>query len=157
MKILSINKMVSIPNIKTYLSSYTKDGYEIGFGKQGKYKGHSHYFFYDILFSPDFIFIGNEKLVNSYMAIIPPRTFMDDVEIGDFFFLKFCPSNHTFSVPEKTNDKLDEGKIKLIAENEKFHSTWFKNPLSSGDIWINANRNEIEINFNNKDKLKIIP
>ncbi|MFJ1491671.1 hypothetical protein [Capnocytophaga canis] len=143
--------------IKSYNVEYAKNGYELGFGRKGCYEGHSHYFFYDVLFSPDGIDIKDEKLGdNCYMIITPPRTFMNDIRIGNFFFLKFCPTNNIFEVPEKTSRILSEGKIKIFSNAMQFDSIWYKSPYVKGHIWMEATLDYLHINFNNQHKIKIV-
>jgi len=159
MKILSINNIIqSLDGTdKVYLTTYNNEGYELGFGKSGFYKGHSHYFFYDILFSPDKLFIENEKKIpNGFLAVIPPRTFMNDVKIGNFFFIKFCPTNDMFLLPEKTDTILNEGKITIYSNPTQLDFTWFKITDNKLKINIIAEQNNLIITFDNNKKIKII-
>lgn len=159
MKVLSISKMLEVnkDHLKYYMTTYVKNGYELGFGRGGCYEGHSHLFFYDILFSPDGIEIKNEESNNKcYMAIAPPRTFMNDIRIGDFFFLKFCSTNDIFQVPEKTLMVLREGNISFFSDVMQFDSIWFKSPNIKRHIWIEATPECLDINFNNQQKIRIV-
>lgn len=159
MKILSIKDIVQSLDgrDKIYLTTYDNEGYELGFGKGGFYKGHSHYFFYDILFSPDKLFIKNERnLPNSFLAVAPPRTFMNDIEIGNFFFIKFCPTNDNFLLPEKTDTVLKEGIIEIYSNPIQLNFTWFKNSYNKLNISAVAERNNLIITFGNNEKIKII-
>lgn len=160
MKTLSIKEIIqSLSGTdKVYLTTYNNEGYELGFGEGGFYKGHSHYFFYDILFSPDKLFIKNEKKTpNNFLAIIPPRTFMNDVEIGNFFFIKFCPTNDSFLLPEKTDDVLLSGKkIDIYSDPIQLDFTWFKTQHEKLNINIVAEPNDLIITFENNEKLKVI-
>lgn len=159
MKILSINRIIRslYETDKVYLTTYIDDGYELGFGKRGLYKGHSHYFFYDILFSPEKLIIKNENNIPScFLAVVPPKTFMSDVEIGDFFFIKFCPTNDNFSLPEKTNIILNEGKIELYSNPTELNFRWFKTVDEKLSLNMVAEQNNLTITFNNNVKIKII-
>lgn len=160
MRIISISKILKdcINSSKIYLTLYANNGYELGFGKGGSYKGHSHLYFYDILFSPDGIYLGNKykEKKTYYFICIPPRTYMNDIRIGNFFFLKFCPTNEKFLLPEKTNRIMYEGEIKMYTDAVQFDSVWYKNPFNKGHIWIEATLDYLDINFNNQHKLRII-
>jgi len=159
MEVLSISKIIKRlkEKDKVYLTNYHNNGYELGFGKRGFYKGHSHYFFYDILFSPYKLIVSNEQTPqNNFLLVVPPRTFMNDIEIGDFFFLKFCPTNETFLLPEKTDEVLKEGKIIMHSSATQLSFSWFKTPNIQSKININAKPNELIITFNNHNKIKIL-
>jgi hypothetical protein len=158
MKILSIKETIQNNQEKLYLTDYASYGYEMGFGEEGHYQGHSHKYFYDIIFSPNNnILIKNEPSRNNcYLSIIPPRTFMNDIKVGKFFFLKFCPTNDIFNVPEKTNRILNDSKVKLVCKKANFCFPWYPKPYLKHDIWIHAQPHSLEINFSNKHKLRII-
>jgi len=76
---------------KAYYYLYADSGFELGFGKSGKYSGHSHKFFYDILFSQNQISTrdADGKAILGNLILVPPRTFLGEVQTSDFFFLKF--------------------------------------------------------------------
>ena len=159
MKVLSISKNIKRlkEKDKVYLTTYHNNGYELGFGKGGFYKGHSHYFFYDILFSPYKLIVSNEQTSkNNFLLVVPPRTFMNDIEIGDFFFLKFCPTNDTFLLPEKTDEILKEGKILMYSVATQLNFSWFKTPNNQSKINIDAKHSHLVITFNNHNKIKIL-
>ncbi|MDR1202066.1 MAG: hypothetical protein LBL58_10635 [Tannerellaceae bacterium] len=159
MEIISIKNIVkSLDRTnKIYLTTYDNEGYELGFGKSGYYKGHSHYFFYDILFSPHKLLIKNKKnLSDSFLAVVPPRTFMNDVEIGDFFFIKFCPTNENFSLPEKTDIILNEGEIEIYSKPTLLNFTCFKTRYDKINISISAEADNLVIKFHDSKKIKIV-
>lgn len=142
---------------KLYTALYPEKGYELGFGKGGRYEGHSHLFYYDIMFSPDGIVLNDEEPNNDcFIKIVPPRTYMNDVRIGNFFFLKFCPTADTFHLPEKSNCVLSEGAILSYSEAMQFDSIWYKTPKNKGHIWIEATPDFLDINFDNQQKIRIV-
>ena len=135
MKTVSIKEMIEGSSTcqKFYDALYSENGYESGFGRGGCYTGHSHRFFYDILFSPDGIHLKDDDSGKKhFIVIVPPRTFMDDVRIGDFFFIKFCPTSDSFQVTEKTNSVLREGIVMPYSEAMRFDSVWYRNPDTEG-------------------------
>lgn len=143
--------------LKFYKALYPDNGYESGFGKGGCYAGHSHRYFYDILFSPDGIYFNDGGVdKKSFIIIVPPRTFMDDVRTGDFFFIKFCPTSDTFQVPEKTNSVLSEGVIMPYSDPVRFDSVWYKTPNDKGHIWLEATPDSLDINFDNHRIIRIV-
>ena len=159
MKTLSIREMIegSSDCLKSYKVLYPEKGYELGFGKGGCYEGHSHLYFYDILFSPDGIYLEDgEAGKKNYITIVPPRTFMSDVRIGDFFFIKFCPTDDTFQVPEKTKSVLKEGTVMSYSEAMRFDSVWYKTPNTKGHIWLEATPHYLDINFDNQQIIRIV-
>lgn len=121
---------------KSYLTKYKIDGYEIGFGKKGRYLGHSHFHFYDVMFSPEGIKTKSitGKAISNNLIVIQPKTYMDNVTLGDFFFIKFCPSAEKVNLPDKTNLKLNEGKIFSYDSVEKLNFTWYKSPTKKNKI-----------------------
>ena len=143
---------------KIYLSLYKNKGYELGFGKAGFYKGHSHKYFYDLLYSPEKIILKDRNLSeNNYLLVVPPKTFMSDIEIGNFFFLKFCPSNDFFSPPEKTQEVLTEGELDLYSSPIKLRFTWYKTSKNKSSLSIDAQIEQVIISFGDVKKIKIIP
>lgn len=159
MQTFSINDIIRTikEENKTYLTNYYEKGYEIGFGKGGNYKGHSHLFFYDILFSPQKMFIKDENNMHDcYLSIIPPRSFMNDIKIGDFFFFKFCPTCDSFCLPEKTDKILHESSVGFFTKEASFYSCWYRNPNLKQSIWIDATPESLIVNFNNEEIISII-
>ena len=78
---------------KTYHYSYENAGFELGFGRAAKYSGHSHLYFYDLLFSrkPISTCDADGKTILGNLIIIPPMTYLGEVITEALFFIKFCP------------------------------------------------------------------
>ena len=98
---------------KVYLTTYREHGYELGFGKGGSYPGHSHLYFQDIFISYEKIQSSDAHSVSirDTLLLIPPQTYLGDVVCGDFFFIKFCPSQETVVFPEKVDDVMTKGTM----------------------------------------------
>jgi hypothetical protein len=112
---------------KTYLTLYPNDGYELGFGRAGQYKGHSHLQFYDLLFSLKGLRSLDpvEMLPKGSLLVIQPKTYLPDIDIGDFFFLKFSPDPGPFKIPDKVVDRYHEGGIIGASEGFEKEFKWF--------------------------------
>lgn len=136
---------------KEYLTLYVNEGYEIGFGRSGKYQGHSHLFFYDILFSLDGITTSDHKgnMIKSNIIIVPPRTYLGDVITGDFFFFKFCPTKDKVPIPDKVEKELTDNTIKVLTNEWSGEFCWYPSENSKEktiyfDYKINSLHIEIE-------------
>lgn len=158
MSILEVVKSFSHEKDKQYSKLYHEDGYEIGFGKGGKYPGHSHLYFYDIMFSP----LGIELVVNGKQAkgnllIVPPRTYMEDVTLGDFFFLKFSPTNITVPVPEKVDERLQEGELMLfpLQRYDSSYPFFEKKDVSSGDLGVSLSWAHLDLFVGSRPMIRI--
>jgi hypothetical protein len=98
---------------KIYLRTYREHGYELGFGRGGSYPGHSHLYFLDLILSYGQIGCSDAwgSSISDSLVIVPPQTYLGDVVCGDFFFIKFCPAQHTVIFPEKLDEVMDRGEI----------------------------------------------
>lgn len=133
---------------KNYKYLYNDFGFELGFGKKGQYKGHSHYCFCDLMLSKNILtkdYFGNKK--QGQLLIVPPLTFMDNVTIDDFFFLKFCPTNIKVDLPDKTDEKLNDNKIQSYKNFASLKIDWFKTMSEKSTLEINLNKNELRLSF----------
>ena len=121
---------------KAYYYLYADSGFELGFGKSGKYSGHSHKFFYDILFSQNQISTrdADGKAILGNLILVPPRTFLGEVQTSDFFFLKFSPSNDKIDLPDKVDEVLSERIISCFSQNADVKIPWFKKYLSDKSL-----------------------
>lgn len=132
----NINRELSKLNSETnkiYIYTYKLHGFEFGFGRKGIYTGHSHIYFYDIIFSKSEILSRDldMKMIKGNLIVIPPQTYINEVIIDDFFFLKFCPSMDKVMIPDKTNNKLNKGVIQCFDRSVNLDFNWYKNPESS--------------------------
>lgn len=133
---------------KDYKYLYKDFGFELGFGKKGQYKGHSHYCFCDIMLSKNILtkdYFGGKK--KGQLLIVPPLTFMDDVTIDDFFFLKFCPTSKKVDLPDKTNAKLNDNKIQSYENCASLKFDWYKTSSEKSKLEIKLIENELSLNF----------
>ncbi len=133
---------------KVYKYLYKDYGFELGFGKKGQYEGHSHYCFCDLMFSKNILtkdYFGEKK--KGRLLIVPPLTFMDNVFIEDFFFLKFCPTDKKVDLPDKTNSKLNENKIQSYEDFTLIEIDWYKTSFEKSTLKIKLNKNELSLNF----------
>lgn len=114
--------------LKVYHYCYDKSGFELGFGKAGVYSGHSHLFFCDVLFSekPILTIDSDGKFISGKLLVIPPRTYMGEVVIDDFFFIKFCPTSEIVVLPDKKNEIMKDGIIEAFTENAFIQFPWYK-------------------------------
>ena len=118
---------------KKYLASYDKDGYECGIGYAGHYNGHSHIFYTDIMFSPSKIKINHKNEdIECDMLVVPPRTYMNDVTIGDFFFIKFCEKQEDVILPDKTTKVLNENDLQFVNYSGMLFYKYYENKQSKG-------------------------
>jgi hypothetical protein len=160
MKLLTLSeeiKSIEEYEQKKYLTLYKDVGYELGFGRRGQYKGHSHKFFHDILFSPKgFSFINNEgKYEIGKVMIVPQMTYMNDIDINDFFFVKFCTTDDYFDLPEKSEEKVYCGTIGCYDFEFNIEYPWYKKPNSKlSNLKISYFRKELHLYFNKKLILK---
>lgn len=114
---------------KRYSTAYKDVGFELGFGRGGAYKGHSHLRFIDLMFSPDrILWCGDESREANTMVIAPPRTYLPDVETGDFVFLKFCPDGGEVILPDKVNEALYEQQILTFTDEARLTFPWYTHP-----------------------------
>jgi len=127
-----ISKLNSETN-KVYIYTYKLHGFEFGFGRKGIYSGHSHIYFYDIIFSKSEIssLDLNKNMIKGNLIVIPPQTYINEVIVDDFFFLKFCPSLDNVMIPEKTNNRLNKGIIQCFDKSINLNFSWYKNLESS--------------------------
>ena len=133
---------------KAYFYLYADTGFELGFGKGGKYPGHSHLFFYDILFSQSIISSADAEgnIISGNLIVIPPKTFIGEVQIENFFFFKFCPSSDLVILPDKIDAVENAGLIKSFSEECKIHLDWYKNYLNViSSIVIDYNGNNVKL------------
>lgn len=155
MKKYNIKKVVSQfddKQSKIYMSTYNELGFEYGFGKGGYYSGHSHYYFCDIMFSKSKIITSSieNKLIEDKLVIVPPRTYMADVEINDFFFLKFSPNSGKIKVPDKTEEKLNLGVIKSTSATYNCTLSWFDMNQRESKITMRFDGKELLLTFGNE-------
>lgn len=161
MKSLEIRNVLNklpIQKEKIYLTTYEDDGYELGFGKAGKYKGHSHLHFYDIIYSPKGFMTKDsyQSDLEGNLLIVPPRTWMNDIELNDFFFIKFCNESGLINVPEKVDFFQNESKVSLLMHNESTCLPWFPSGTSNmKNIEFVLSNKSLIIVFNNNSKLII--
>lgn len=129
--------------VKVYYYLYADSGFELGFGKAGKYSGHSHKYFSDILFSKKQISTtdADGKIISGNLIIIPPKTYLGEVIIDDFFFLKISPTNTKIILPDKIENVLSEGKILCYSNSVIIEIPWFKNYLSN-ELFLTISFNE---------------
>jgi len=135
---------------KAYHYLYADSGFELGFGRGGRYSGHSHLFFYDILFSQSIISStdANGNIISGNLIVIPQKTFIGEVQTDDFFFLKFCTTNDLVITPDKVDTVSKEGLISSFSNESKVQIAWYKNYLSETSF--------VKIDYsNNKMKLLI--
>jgi hypothetical protein len=96
----------SLPNgiAKSYVRLYPQHGLEMGFGRSGSFEAHSHFVFYDVIFSPNGIDYEPrvEHASQPELLVVPPQSLVPPVRLGDFFFVKFCPDPVDVVVPDKT-------------------------------------------------------
>ncbi len=129
MSLLSISREIaSLPagEDKRYVTAYKDVGFELGFGRGGVYRGHSHLRLIDLIFSPDGVrCIGGNSTDAKTLVIAPARTFLPDIEIGNFMFLKFCPDDGEVTLPEKVYEELWEGQILSYADRAQLTFSWY--------------------------------
>lgn len=116
-------------DLKTYLTSYQTNGYELGFGRAGIYEGHAHTTFWDIVFAPDG-FTGTDAKGGTWKGrflALPPRTYFGEIRLGDFFFLKFSPVPYAFVLPDKTYERLREGNP-IVDPARTLSFEWYPTP-----------------------------
>ena len=116
MSILSISaELAALPpsESKRYDTAYRDVGFEFGFGRGGAYPGHSHLRFIDVMFAPAGVRLSSASADAAMptLVIAPARTYLPDLETGDFTFLKFCPDDGEVNPPEKVYEKLYEQQI----------------------------------------------
>lgn len=142
------------PNeLKAYYYLYAGYGFELGFGKGGKYPGHSHLYFYDILYSslPILTNDANGKNISGKLIVTPPKTYMGEVVTDDFFFVKFCPTNDAIILPDKVNHVEKVGLISSFSNQACIELDWFKNHLSEKSFFkLDYKNNILKINFGEK-------
>lgn len=141
---------------KCYLTTYKKDGFEMGFGKKGVYKGHSHEFFTDVIFSFEGIHSSNycgDKLTSN-LIIAPSRSYLGEVTIGDFYFIKFCDLNEEVIFPEKVETILSENDLITGKLGKKYTFPWYKRKGLRSEIHFSFS-NELLLITIGKDKIEI--
>lgn len=142
---------------KVYLTSYHDDGFEIGFGRQGSYSGHSHLRFIDIIFSPAGITYGDAHAgVPPALVVVPARTFLPDVTTGHFVFLKFCQDGRPVKLPEKVDDQLEEGKVLAFMDRAKMTFPWYRRAAAEpGEVALTLAHDILTIEFSNGRSFRI--
>lgn len=143
---------------KVYYYLYEEAGFELGFGKGGKYPGHSHLFFCDILYSPKPIstFNADGTKLNGNLIVIPPKTYLGDVTIDNFFFIKFCPTNELVTIPDKIDSIENEDSIKCFSNKAKIEFSWYKKSISEKSFFIlDYKNNELTINLGESNSFLI--
>ncbi|MES2669682.1 MAG: hypothetical protein V4673_04585 [Pseudomonadota bacterium] len=136
---------------KVYLTSYHENGFEIGFGRQGSYSGHSHLRFVDIIFSPAGIrYDGAHADIPPALVVVPARTYLPDVTIGLFGFLKFCQDGGPIDFPEKVDYQLNEGKVLAFIDQAKITFPWYRKPgAKPGEVILTLAHDVFTIEFSN--------
>lgn len=124
---------------KRYDTAYRDAGFEFGFGRAGAYRGHSHLRFIDLIFAPDGVrgLRGAAASGASTLVIAPARSYLPDVELGDFAFLKFCPDDGEVRLPDKVDDELHEQPILAYAGTARLTFPWYAHPR--------AERQQVEV------------
>lgn len=129
MPFLSIShEILSLPEgmDKRYDTTYEDVGFELGFGRGGAFRGHSHLRFVDLIFAPDGLrCTGSESLHAKTLVVVPARTFLPDIETGDFMFLKFCPDQGEVSLPDKVYEELHEQNIIACSDHATLTFSWY--------------------------------
>lgn len=104
---------------KEYLQSYEEAGFETGVGDGGRYPGHAHMLYTDVVYSPTGLStrtVGGKNLIGQ-MLIIPPRTYVEDIQTNKFWFMKFMRDGAEVRLPDKVHLRLSEG-LPLMIEPE---------------------------------------
>jgi hypothetical protein len=127
------SQLGSLPQgvLKKYVMLYHQAGFELGFGRSGVYRGHSHLFFVDVLFSPGGIqFVDINQTEPIRLVIVPPRTSFPHVETCDFAFLKFCPDRQIVELPDKVDSGHSDFSMSAYFERAHVISPWHPYPGS---------------------------
>jgi|GEM_PF-6763367 len=162
MNTLQITKelaQIPIQKNKIYQTTYDEDGYEIGFGRAGNYKGHSHIHFYDIIYTPNGFIIKDlhNSPLSGKLLVVPPRTWLSDITLNDFFFIKFCGESGLISVPDKVDYFQNESNLIILNSYESISLPWYSSPFGEKSyIKFELIENSFIITFDNKNKLQII-
>jgi hypothetical protein len=143
--------------VKTYLTSYHEDGFEIGFGRQGSYNGHSHLRFIDIIFCPTGVrYEGVHADIIPTLVVVPARTYLPDVSTGPFGFLKFCPDSGPIDLPEKVDDQLEEGEVLAFIDQAKMTIPWYKKAAAApGEVVLTLAHDVFIIEFSDGHSFRI--
>lgn len=151
-KIFEEIKKLKDDKSKAYYFLYADSGFELGFGKAGKYSGHSHKYFYDIIFSQDQITVIDTygKSISNNMIVIPPKTYFREIITSNFFFMKFCPTNEIVLLPDKIESIENEGVICGFSEHTNIDFPWYqKHHLRQTRCKLRLAYNELEIIIGN--------
>ena len=145
---------------KIYLFSYAKNGFEMGFGKEGRYSGHSHLHYFDIMFAANGYHLY-ESEINSgakpQLIVVPPRTFLPEIYISEFFFLKFIPSKGHFTIPDKVDLKLNDGTISTFDSITQLQFPWYKSAESErSEIALSFGSSELTVRLGDEKLVKIV-
>lgn len=113
---------------KIYICEYPQEGYEMGVGRAGRYQGHSHRYFVDVIFSPSgyctFPSKG-ERGVWGQLLVVPPLAWLDDIQLGVFFFMKFSPIPGPICIPDKVVQRLSADPVCNVAIGDHWRSPWY--------------------------------
>lgn len=130
MKLLSIDDELNLmpkKQAKNYMVLFKGNNYEMGVGRAGCYEGHSHYSLTDLLFSPNGITCETKdvELNFSRLLVVPRKTYMPKVSIGNFFFLKFSTIRQNIIIPDKTTEVFVEGSIGSYFSRASLEFPWY--------------------------------
>lgn len=103
----------NVRNGKVYLTLYDDTGYEIGCARSGCYPGHAHHSFADVMWSPGLIRCRDLPVTEGNLLVVEPKTYFEAEFLGDFFFFKFACGKGEVVVPDKTEERLCEGRAVL--------------------------------------------
>jgi hypothetical protein len=112
---------------KKYVNLYPAHGYEMGFGIGGTYNSHGHLCYLDLLFSPGGIeWSGTEfSSIEAKLLIVPPRTQVPNLQIGHFFFLKFCPEPDELKLPDKVDRVVSDTTVLYYSGAASLTFPWY--------------------------------
>lgn len=134
---------------KDYLCTYPDHGYEFGVGREGRYDGHAHRRYVDVVFSPQGLIVTtlDGRLLRGRLFVLPQRTSFEGIETGDFFFTKFVPDAGPFTPPDKTDEPLTQGAIQVWHEATRLSFPWFPTSDFGSRISFALTPRELSINF----------
>lgn len=162
MRVVSIaNELTATPPqwSKNYLCGYAECGYELGVGRAGSFSGHSHLFFADIVFSPHRIHCQGRLDLGATITllVVPPRTYMPSVRIGDFFFLKFCPDSRKVVLPDKVTTHLAEGSLGGHSDRVDIHWQLYDHEDSmASPVTIILRGEHLRIDIGGKEPISVV-
>lgn len=161
MTLISIDHKLNLTpkeHAKNYMVLFNGNDYEMGVGRAGCYEGHSHYCFTDLLFSPNGIRCNNKGIESNFgrLLITPKKTFMPNISIGNFFFLKFSTICQNVILPDKTAEVLTEGSIESYVSNIKLVFPWYLSAIEGlGRIEVTLDDMALNLCFNGQSSIRI--